>query len=204
MEYFLLVILCALYYIVYISSVMYSQGYRVMPLIIYIGVFVLYAISFIFISPEYESRGNYICFLCIGVIVYSWMSISGFWTRPLELKVKQLTKSTKEVILNKDYEKIESLAINIVISRLKGKISLIITVILTITAGFTITEQLQEEFVGGILFGAFLFFFLFLAYLIIDIVLWIKRKRFAFISIRPLFANIWLIIFAIAISIKDF
>ncbi|MBE7347668.1 DUF5080 family protein [Staphylococcus epidermidis] len=42
--------------------------------------------TILFISNDYNSMQNYLLILNMGVVMYAWMAIKGFWSKPLKLK----------------------------------------------------------------------------------------------------------------------
>ncbi|MDT4119699.1 DUF5080 family protein, partial [Staphylococcus aureus] len=50
MEFLLLIVVAGLYYIIYLTAVMYSEKIVVLPIIIYAIVFVVIGITYIFIG----------------------------------------------------------------------------------------------------------------------------------------------------------
>nr|WP_263314536.1 DUF5080 family protein [Mammaliicoccus sp. Marseille-Q6498] len=133
MGFFLLVIVCGLYYVVYFTSVIYSEGLKVLQLIVYAAVFILYLIPFLFMKEDYYSMQNYMIILNMGVGGYAWMAIKGFWTKPLKLKREKLIKKTQGSISEEQYENIESLTIIIEAAKYKGIISMIISFIFMVS-----------------------------------------------------------------------
>lgn len=202
MEFLLLIIVFGLYYVVYITSVMYAGGLKLLQLFVYIAVAVLYLIPFFFISSDYNSMQNYLLILNMGVVLYAWMSIKGFWSKPLKLKIEQLTKSPTTTVSENKYEKIEALTITLEASKYKAIISLVISLIFMITMTVKAPPQLRSEFLEGNPVVWVLFFLIFVIYIVIDIVLWIKRKKFAFIAIRPLFVIFCLIILQVLLGMN--
>lgn len=200
MEFLLLIIVFGLYYVVYITYVMYAGGLKLLQLFVYIAVAVLYLIPFFFINNDYNSMQNYLLILNMGVVLYAWMAIKGFWSKPLKLKIEQLTKSPTTTVSENKYEKIEALTITLEASKYKAIISLVISLIFMITMTVKAPPQLRSEFLEGNPVVWVLFFLIFVIYIVIDIVLWIKRKKFAFIAIRPLFVIFWLILLQILLG----
>lgn len=200
MEFLLLIIVFGLYYVVYITYVMYAGGLKLLQLFVYIAVAVLYLIPFFFINNDYNSMQNYLLILNMGVVLYAWMAIKGFWSKPLKLKIEQLTKSPTTTVSENKYEKIEALTITLEASKYKAIISLVISLIFMITMTVKAPPQLRSEFLEGNPVVWVFFFLIFVIYIVIDIVLWIKRKKFAFIAIRPLFVIFWLILLQILLG----
>nr|WP_259996845.1 DUF5080 family protein [Staphylococcus epidermidis] len=116
--------------------------------------------------------------------------------------MEQLTKSPTITVSENKYEKIEALTITLDASKYKAMISLVISLIFMITMPVKAPPQLRSEFMEGNPMVWVLFFLIFVIYILIDIVLWIKRKKFAFIAIRPLFVIVWLILLQILLAVN--
>ena len=71
--------------------------------------------------------------LNIGVLLYGIMGVRGLWSRPLKIKIQELTKEPDKMITQQKYNKIESLKINLEIAKYKGIISLLMSLIFIIT-----------------------------------------------------------------------
>ncbi|MCG7337690.1 DUF5080 family protein [Staphylococcus arlettae] len=202
MDYLLLVIVFGMYYVVHFTSVMYAEKMKVLPIYLYSAAFILYLIPLFFIDKDYNSMQNSMLVLNMGVVLYAWIAIKGVWSKPLKLKIEKLTKKPKETISEEQYEKVEGLTISLEASKYKGIISLVISLIFMITMAIKATPELRSEFMEGNPVVWVLFLLIFIIYIFIDIVLWIKRKKFAFIAIRPLFVIFWLIILQILLAIN--
>lgn len=95
MEFLLLIVVAGLYYIIYLTAVMYSEKIVVLPIIIYAIVFVIIGITYIFIGDSYDQLTNFNVILYMGSLFYAWMAIRNLWNRPLLLKYKNITDSSK-------------------------------------------------------------------------------------------------------------
>ncbi|MGW7926531.1 DUF5080 family protein [Staphylococcus xylosus] len=171
MEFLLLIIVFGLYYVVYITSVMYAGGLKLLQLFVYIAVAVLYLIPFFFISNDYNSMQNYLLILNMGVVLYAWMAIKDFWSKPLKIKIEQFTNNTSSSIPVDKYEKIEALTINLQVTKYKAIISSVITMIFMITMTVKAPPQLRSEFMESNPVVWVLFFLIFVIYIVINIVL---------------------------------
>ncbi|HDK8166528.1 TPA: DUF5080 family protein, partial [Staphylococcus aureus] len=88
MEFLLLIVVAGLYYIIYLTAVMYSEKIVVLPIIIYAIVFVVIGITYIFIGDSYDQLTNFNVILYMGSLFYAWMAFRNLWNRPLLLKYK--------------------------------------------------------------------------------------------------------------------
>ncbi|WP_323703700.1 DUF5080 family protein [Mammaliicoccus sp. Dog046] len=197
-----LFILVGFYYVVYLTSVLYVEGNKKLPMYLYLISFVLYLIPFIFIGADYDARSSYYTVLSLALIAYAWMTISGFWTKPLRVKAEQLAQNPTKNILNDENNNIENLIVKITIAKYKARISLMVTIIITITMALKATPQLRSEMIDMIMVMALALFAVFIGYLVADLILWKKRKQFAFIAIKPLFVFGWLVLLEIVMAIS--
>lgn len=98
MTYLLLILMAGLYYVVYITSVMYAEGIKLLQWIAYGISALIFLITFFFVDSSFSSLQNYILgslqnyilVLIISVVVYGWLAIKSFWTRPYKVKLRSL------------------------------------------------------------------------------------------------------------------
>ncbi|HAR4237954.1 TPA: DUF5080 family protein, partial [Staphylococcus aureus ADL-121] len=145
MEFLLLIVVAGLYYIIYLTAVMYSEKIVVLPIIIYAIVFVIIGITYIFIGDSYDQLTNFNVILYMGSLFYAWMAIRNLWNRPLLLKYKNITDSSSGIVNKSEYNSVESLRINIEIAKYKGIISLIVAIVLTVLMTLKSTPQITAE-----------------------------------------------------------
>ena len=140
--------------------------------------------------------------LNIGVLLYGIMGVRCLWSRPLKVKIQELTKSSDKMITQHKYDKIESMKINLEIAKYKGIISLLISFIFMITMSIKASSQYKEDFAFGNIIIIYIFIVIFVIYIIIDIIFRMTKGRWRLISIRPLVMSIWLFIFIVILLIQ--
>ncbi|MCI2870256.1 uncharacterized protein DUF5080 [Staphylococcus hominis] len=203
MDILLVIIVFGLFYLVYFTSVMHSGGLKVLPTITYIIALILYLIPVILIKEESSNQfENLMLILNIGVLLYGIMGVRGLWSRPLKVKIQELTKSSDKMITQHKYDNIESMKINLEIAKYKGIISLLISFIFMITMSIKASSQYKEDFVFGNIIILYIFIAIFVIYTIIDIIFRMTKGRWKLISIRPLLMAIWLFIFIVILLIQ--
>ncbi|MHD0398627.1 DUF5080 family protein [Staphylococcus simulans] len=199
MTYLLLILMAGLYYVVYITSVMYAEGIKLLQWIAYGISALIFLITFFFVDPSFNSLQNYILVLILGVVVYGWLAIKSFWTRPYEVKLEKLESIPEHALTKEEHEKIESIQINLASAKYKGIISGIISVICMITIKLKITSVLENDLATGLFIIGIFLFLMTIIYLFIDVLLMTVRKKFSFIAIRPLGTWILLIFYSLII-----
>ena len=203
MDILLVIIVFGLFYLVHFTSVMHSDDFKVLPIITYIIALILYLIPVILIKEESVNQfENLMLILNIGVLLYGIMGVRGLWSRPLKIKIQELTKKPDKMITQQKYNKIESLKINLEIAKYKGIISLLMSLIFIITMSIKASSQYKEDFAFGNLLILFISIAIFVTYIIIDVILRIIKGRWRLISIRPLLMSIWLFIFIVILIIQ--
>ncbi|AYU53982.1 DUF5080 family protein [Staphylococcus debuckii] len=199
MTYLLLFLMAGLYYVVYITSVMYAEGIKLLQWIAYGISAVIFLITFFFVNPSFSSLQNYIFVLTLGFVVYGWLAIKSFWTRPYQVKIESMEPNPNHSLTKEKYEEIESMQINLASEKYKGVISGIISVICMVAIKLKLTSILKEDLAGGLFTIGLILSLMIIIYFIIDIILVIRRRRFSFITLRPLGTLILLIFFSIII-----
>ncbi len=203
MDILLVIIVFGLFYLVHFTSVMHSGGLKVLPIMTYIIALILYLIPVIFIKEESANQfENLMLILNIGVLLYGIMGVRGLWSRPLKVKIQELTKSSDKMITQQKYDKIESMKINLEIAKYKVIISLVMSFIIMITMSIKASSQYKEDFAFDNIIILFIFIAIFVIYIIIDIILRIIKGRWRLISIRPLLMSIWSFIFIMILLIQ--
>lgn len=199
MTYLLLFLMVGLYYVVYITSVMYAEGIKLLQWSAYGISAVIFLITFLFVDPNFNSLQNYIFVLTLGFVVYGWLAIKSFWTRPYQVKIESMESNPNYFLTREKYEEDESVQINLASAKYKGIISGIISVICMIAIKLKLTPILKEDLAGGLFTIGLILFLMVIIYFIIDIILVIRRRRFSFITLRPLGTLVLLIFFAMII-----
>ncbi|AMY05697.1 DUF5080 domain-containing protein [Staphylococcus condimenti] len=199
MTYLLLFLVAGLYYVVYITSVMYAEGIKLLPWIAYGISAVIFLVTFLFVNPSFSALQNYIFVLTLGFVVYGWLAIKSFWTRPYQVKIESMESNPNYFLTREKYEEDESVQINLASAKYKGIISGIISVICMIAIKLKLTPILKEDLAGGLFTIGLILFLMVIIYFIIDIILVIRRRRFSFIILRPLGTLVLLIFFAMII-----
>ncbi|WP_089537760.1 DUF5080 family protein [Staphylococcus aureus] len=200
MEFLLLIVVAGLYYIIYLTAVMYSEKIVVLPIIIYAIVFVIIGITYIFIGDSYDQLTNFNVILYMGSLFYAWMAIRNLWNRPLLLKYKNITDSSSGIVNKSEYNSVESLRINIEIAKYKGIISLIVAIVLTVLMTLKSTPQITAETRDLSISFFILSLFIIIIFAVWDLIIRIRKGTFAFVVISPLFFNCWLFILNIILS----
>ena len=172
MDIILVIIVFGLFYLVHFTSVMHSGGLKVLPIMTYILALILYLIPVILIKEESANQfENLMLILNIGVLLYGIMGVRGLWSRPLKVKIQELTKSSDKMITQHKYDKIESMKINLEIAKYKGIISLLISFIFMITMSIKASSQYKRRFCIWKHYHNIYFIVIFVIYIIIDIIL---------------------------------
>ncbi|ALN77766.1 MULTISPECIES: DUF5080 family protein [Staphylococcus] len=195
MFYILLILVFAMYYVVYFTAVMYQEGFKLLQLIVYSVALGILGIVFLFIGDDYQNISNYALVLSIGFLLYTWLAIKSFWTRPYKLKLEDITLKSGKVKRAEEYDKLESMKINLEAAKYRGIISSITAIICGLAIYLKVDHAIAQELVEASITYILGLFIAVIIWAIVDIYLWIKRSAFAFITIRPLLTFILLIIF---------
>ncbi|GJF44731.1 DUF5080 family protein [Staphylococcus argenteus] len=200
MEFLLLIVVAGLYYIIYLTAVMYSEKIVVLPIIIYAIVFVIIGITYIFIGDSYDQLTNFNVILYMASLFYAWMAIRNLWNRPLLLKYKNITDSSSGIVNKSEYNSVESLRINIEIAKYKGIISLIVAIVLTVLMTLKSTPQITAETRDFSISFFILSLFIIIIFAVWDLIIRVRKGAFAFVVIRPIFFSCWLFILNMILS----
>ncbi|HHO6607076.1 TPA: DUF5080 family protein [Staphylococcus aureus] len=200
MEFLLLIVVAGLYYIIYLTAVMYSEKIVVLPIIIYAIVFVVIGITYIFIGDSYDQLTNFNVILYMGSLFYAWMAIRNLWNRPLLLKYKNITDSSSGIVNKSEYNSVESLRINIEIAKYKGIISLIVAIVLTVLMTLKSTPQITAETRDLSISFFILSLFIIIIFAVWDLIIRVRKGTFAFVVIRPILFSCWLFILNMILS----
>lgn len=184
-----------MYYVVYFTAVMYQEGFKLLQLIVYSVALGILGIVFLFIGDDYQNISNYALVLSIGFLLYTWLAIKSFWTRPYKLKLEDITLKSGKVKRAEEYDKLESMKINLEAAKYRGIISSITAIICGLAIYLKVDHAIAQELVEASITYILGLFIAVIIWAIVDIYLWIKRSAFAFITIRPLLTFILLIIF---------
>ncbi|HCX1973594.1 TPA: DUF5080 family protein, partial [Staphylococcus aureus] len=200
MEFLLLIVVAGLYYIIYLTAVMYSEKIVVLPIIIYAIVFVVIGITYIFIGDSYDQLTNFNVILYMGSLFYAWMAIRNLWNRPLLLKYKNITDSSSGIVNKSEYNSVESLRINIEIAKYKGIISLIVAIVLTVLMTLKSTPQITAETRDLSISFFILSLFIIVIFAVWDLIIRVRKGAFTFVVIRPILFSCWLFILNMILS----
>ena len=200
MEFLLLIVVAGLYYILYLTAVMYSEKIVVLPIIIYAILFVIIGITYIFIGDSYDQLTNFNVILYMGSLFYAWMAIRNLWNRPLLLKYKNITDSLSGIVNKSEYNSVESLRINIEIAKYKGIISLIVAIVLTVLMTLKSTPQITAETRDLSISFFILSLFIIVIFAVWDLIIRVRKGAFAFVVIRPILFSCWLFILNMILS----
>ncbi|HCT2338163.1 TPA: DUF5080 family protein [Staphylococcus aureus] len=200
MEFLLLIVVAGLYYIIYLTAVMYSEKIVVLPIIIYATLFVIIGITYIFIGDSYDQLTNFNVILYMGSLFYAWMAIRNLWNRPLLLKYKNITDSSSGIVNKSEYNSVESLRINIEIAKYKGIISLIVAIVLTVLMTLKSTPQITAETRDLSISFFILSLFIIIIFAVWDLFIRVRKGAFAFVVIRPILFSCWIFILNMILS----
>ncbi|EUZ76487.1 DUF5080 family protein [Staphylococcus aureus] len=200
MEFLLLIVVAGLYYIIYLTAVMYSEKIVVLPIIIYAILFVIIGITYIFIGDSYDQLTNFNVILYMGSLFYAWMAIRNLWNRPLLLKYKNITDSSSGIVNKSEYNSVESLRINIEIAKYKGIISLIVAIVLTVLMTLKSTPQITAETRDLSISFFILSLFIIIIFAVWDLFIRVRTGAFAFVVIRPILFSCWIFILNMILS----
>ncbi|MBS3611214.1 DUF5080 family protein [Staphylococcus aureus] len=200
MEFLLLIVVAGLYYIIYLTAVMYSEKIVVLPIIIYAIVFVVIGITYIFIGDSYDQLTNFNVILYMGSLFYALMAFRNLWNRPLLLKYKNITDSSSGIVNKSEYNSVESLRINIEIAKYKGIISLIVAIVLTVLMTLKSTPQITAETRDLSISFFILSLFIIIIFAVWDLIIRVRKGAFAFVVIRPILFSCWLFILNMILS----
>ncbi|MEO4373527.1 DUF5080 family protein [Staphylococcus aureus] len=197
MEFLLLIVVAGLYYIIYLTAVMYSEKIVVLPIIIYAILFVIIGITYIFIGDSYDQLTNFNVILYMGSLFYAWMAIRNLWNRPLLLKYKNITDSSSGIVNKSEYNSVESLRIN---TKYKGIISLIVAIVLTVLMTLKSTPQITAETRDLSISFFILSLFIIIIFAVWDLFIRVRKGAFAFVVIRPILFSCWIFILNMILS----
>ncbi|HGL3504915.1 TPA: DUF5080 family protein [Staphylococcus aureus] len=200
MEFLLLIVVAGLYYIIYLTAVMYSEKIVVLPIIIYAILFVIIGITYIFIGDSYDQLTNFNVILYMGSLFYAWMAIRNLWNRPLLLKYKNITDSSSGIVNKSEYNSVESLRINIEIAKYKGIISLIVAIVLTVLMTLKSTPQITAETRDLSISFFILSLFIIIIFAVWDLFIRVRKGAFAFVVIMPILFSCWIFILNMILS----
>lgn len=200
MEFLLLIVVAGLYYIIYLTAVMYSEKIVVLPIIIYAILFVIIGITYIFIGDSYDQLTNFNVILYMGSLFYAWMAIRNLWNRPLLLKYKNITDSSSGIVNKSEYNSVESLRINIEIAKYKGIISLIVAIVLTVLMTLKSTPQITAETRDLSISFFILSLFIIIIFAVWDLFIRVRKGAFTFVVIRPILFSCWIFILNMILS----
>ncbi len=200
MEFLLLIVVAGLYYIIYLTAVMYSEKIVVLPIIIYAIVFVVIGITYIFIGDSYDQLTNFNVILYMGSLFYAWMAIRNLWNRPLLQKYKNIKDSSSGIVNKSEYNSVERLRINIEIAKYKGVISLIVAIVLTVLMTLKSTPQITAETRDLSISFFILSLFIIIIFAVWDLIIRVRKGAFAFVVIRPILFSSWLFILNMILS----
>lgn len=200
MEFLLLIVVAGLYYIIYLTAVMYSEKIVVLPIIIYAILFVIIGITYIFIGDSYDQLTNFNVILYMGSLFYAWMAIRNLWNRPLLLKYKNITDSSSGIVNKSEYNSVEILRINIEIAKYKGIISLIVAIVLTVLMTLKSTPQITAETRDLSISFFILSLFIIIIFAVWDLFIRVRKGAFAFVVIRPILFSCWIFILNMILS----
>ncbi|HCV7885005.1 TPA: DUF5080 family protein [Staphylococcus aureus] len=200
MEFLLLIVVAGLYYIIYLTAVMYSEKIVVLPIIIYAILFVIIGITYIFIGDSYDQLTNFNVILYMGSLFYAWMAIRNLWNRPLLLKYKNITDSSSGIVNKSEYNSVESLRINIEIAKYKGIIALIVAIVLTVLMTLKSTPQITAETRDLSISFFILSLFIIIIFAVWDLFIRVRKGAFAFVVIRPILFSCWIFILNMILS----
>ncbi|HDE8924153.1 TPA: DUF5080 family protein [Staphylococcus aureus] len=200
MEFLLLIVVAGLYYIIYLTAVMYSEKIVVLLIIIYAILFVIIGITYIFIGDSYDQLTNFNVILYMGSLFYAWMAIRNLWNRTLLLKYKNITDSSSGIVNKSEYNSVESLRINIEIAKYKGIISLIVAIVLTVLMTLKSTPQITAETRDLSISFFILSLFIIIIFAVWDLFIRVRKGAFAFVVIRPILFSCWIFILNMILS----
>ncbi|HCV8688678.1 TPA: DUF5080 family protein [Staphylococcus aureus] len=188
MEFLLLIVVAGLYYIIYLTAVMYSEKIVVLPIIIYAILFVIIGITYIFIGDSYDQLTNFNVILYMGSLFYAWMAIRNLWNRPLLLKYKNITDSSSGIVNKSEYNSVESLRINIEIA--------VLTVLMTLKSTPQITAETRDLSISFFILSLFII----IIFAVWDLFIRVRKGAFAFVVIRPILFSCWIFILNMILS----
>ena len=183
----LIIVIFGFYYLLYYTAVLWSERLVLKSTLIYIVSGILFSIPFIFMPNNQKSVDTYVVILFLGVVFYGFAAINALWKRPLKIKFEVSTKYSNQSISQWKYGQIESMKINLQLSKYRLYISLGVLAALFIAAKILVTPDMVDVIVEIVETFFIILFFVTIVFFVIDIVLWIKRGKFAFITIKPLF-----------------
>ena len=186
MYFLLLIVIMGFYPVLCFTTVMWSNRLVILPTIAYMISGVLFVIPFIFTPKDQNSIDNYLLALLFGIVLYGFVAINALWKKPVKVKLENLRRPTG-IIENTNEDKIEEITMNLQVSKYKFYIAMVALIILFTATKILVTPAMKDIAGKDIVALMMLLFFITVVFLVIDIIAWLKRKQFVFITIKPLF-----------------
>lgn len=130
---------------------------------------------------------NSLFILILGILIYGLVVINALWKRPLRHQLKILMKYNNTLISAKIYNQTKKRMTSLRLSKYKLYIAMVALIILFTATKILVTPAMKDIAGKDIVALMMLLFFITVVFLVIDIISWLKRKQFVFITIKPLF-----------------
>lgn len=189
MVYIVLIGLFIIFYVVIFVSLLKSEGFSILSLIIdmfiLIGLIVFYIIGG---KLNGHDLSNVLMFTHYGSYIYMYFAIKYFWIKPKLLKY--LIQKDQEP----ESEELENQELDIQTSRIRAVYYFIIAIILMVITKLKMIETLKEDALSMNPVFIFVGCLIILIWLAIDIYRKKKYDIFLYKTIVPLIVTIWIII----------
>ena len=195
MYFLLLIVIMGFYPVLCFTTVMGSNRLVILPTIAYMISGVLFVIPFIFTPKDQNSIDNYLLALLFGIVLYGFVAINALWKKPVKVKLENLRRPTG-IIENTNEDKIEEITMNLQVSKYKFYIASGTLAVLFFATKIFVTPEMRVGALESIETIFILLQFMIIVFFVIDIYIWLKNKRFVFITIKPLFVIALLIVLA--------
>ena len=127
---YVLLIIVILDFTIYFIILQCGLSVWYLSLRLYTSLVVFYFQSLLFYAKQSEIR-RYLCSnIVLGVVFYGFAAINALWKRPLKIKFEVSTKYSNQSISQWKYGQIESMKINLQLSKYRLYISLSISCII--------------------------------------------------------------------------
>ena len=183
----LAIVVFGFYYVLCSTADMWFNHSIILPIILYSISGILFVIPFLFMQHNQKLINNSLFILILGILIYGLVVINALWKRPLRHQLKILMKYNNTLISAKIYNQTKKRMTSLRLSKYKFYIAMVALIILFTATKILVTPAMKDIAGKDIVALMMLLFFITVVFLVIDIISWLKRKQFVFITIKPLF-----------------
>ncbi|MDU6092142.1 MAG: DUF5080 family protein, partial [Staphylococcus lugdunensis] len=183
----LAIVVFGFYYVLCSTADMWFNHSIILPIILYSISGILFVIPFLFMQHNQKLINNGLFILILSILIYGLVVINALWKRPLRHQLKILMKYNNTLISAKIYNQTKKRMTSLRLSKYKFYIAMVALIILFTATKILVTPAMKDIAGKDIVALMMLLFFITVVFLVIDIISWLKRKQFVFITIKPLF-----------------